>query len=190
MVALQVTAQDVQRRPDPPAGGRRQPLTSLSDKVSSDVAQPEAWTLAPGESAFPQDFGVWCVARRLHARPARPSNVDGRHFVLPTGCSPVRVDDNKNAERTISDANVTFSQMKCDIRRQLRDRNPATDLATNLHQHLLDAPTQERLHNDCGGFFVQQPALCIRNVQPHLLGRSGVGEMGLHEFVDASLVHR
>ena len=145
MVALQVTAQDVQRRPDPPAGGRRQPLTSLSDKVSSDVAQPEAWTLAPGESAFPQDFGVWRVARRLHARPARPSNVDGRHFVLPTGCSPVRVDDNKNAERTISDANVTFSQMKCDIRRQLRDRNPATDLATNLHQHLLDAPTQERL---------------------------------------------
>ena len=129
------------------------------------------------------------LSRRISGAYRSLSSVDGRRFFLPTGRSSVHIDDSKNAKCTVGDANVSFCQMQCNIRHELRGWNAAADLATNLHQNFLDAATEKRLSNNRLSLFVKQPALCIRNVHPHLVRRSGVRKIGLHEFVDASLVH-
>ena len=79
--------------------------------------------------------------------------------------------------------------MQRDIRHKLRDWNAAANLATNLYEHFFDAATEERLNDKRLSLFVKQSTLCIRNVEPDLVHRSSVWKVGLHKFVDASLVH-
>ena len=79
--------------------------------------------------------------------------------------------------------------MQRDIRHKLRDWNTAANLAANLYEHFFDAATEERLNDERLSLFVKQSTLCIRNIEPHLMHRSGAWKVALHKFVDASLVH-
>ena len=153
------------------------------------------WSIEQSRRAFPGQC-VLCVARTNALRAPWPdgapiglSSVNGHRFSLPSGCSPVHIDDNKDAECTVGDADVSFRQMQRNIRHKLRDWNTAANLATNLYEHFIDAATEKRLNDERLSLFVKQSTLCIRNVEPHLVHRSGVWKVGLHKFVDASFVH-